>query len=111
MLVSANYFSGLGLEPALGRFMTADEVTRPGSEPVVVISDGFWKTRFASDPSVVGRTVRVNNQSLTIIGVAPKKFQGTVTMIDFDLWVPATMAPCCSAARASWRTAARAAMP
>lgn len=93
MLVSANYFSALGLQPALGRFMTADEVTRPGSEPVVVISDGFWQTRFASDPSIVGRTLRVNDQSLTIIGVAPKKFQGTVTMIDFDLWVPATMAP------------------
>src|SRR4051812_33159873 len=93
MLVSANYFSALGLEPALGRFMTADEVTRPGSEPVVVISDGFWKTRFASDPAIVGRTVRVNDQTLTIIGVAPKKFQGTVTMIDFDLWIPATMAP------------------
>ena len=93
MLVSANYFKVLGLEPALGRFLTADEVTRPGSEPVVVISHGFWRTRFASDPTIVGRTIRVNDQSLTIVGVAPPKFQGTVTMVDFDLWVPATMAP------------------
>jgi predicted permease len=93
MLVSANYFPVLGLEPALGRFLTADEVTRPGSEPVLVISHGFWRTRFASDPTIVGRTVRVNDQSLTIVGVAPPKFQGTVTMVDFDLWVPATMAP------------------
>jgi putative ABC transport system permease protein len=92
-LVSGNYFTALGLEPALGRFPTPDEVSRPGSEPVVVISDGFWKTRLAGASDVVGRRVRVNEQDLTIIGVAPPKFQGTVTMVDFDLWVPATMAP------------------
>jgi predicted permease len=92
-LVSGNYFSVLGLEPSLGRFPTPDEVTRPGSEPVVVISDGYWKTRLAGAPDVVGRRIRVNEQDLTIIGVAPPKFQGTVTMIDFDLWIPATMAP------------------
>src|SRR5205085_4783108 len=69
------------------------EVARPGGEPVVVISDGFWKTRFAGAADVVGRRLRVNDQELTVIGVAPPRFQGTVTMIDFDLWVPATMAP------------------
>ena len=93
LFVSGNYFSALGLEPALGRFPTPDEVSRPGSEPVVVISDGFWKTRLAGASDVVGRRVRVNDQDLTVIGVAPPKFQGTVTMIDFDLFVPATMAP------------------
>jgi predicted permease len=92
-LVSGNYFPALGLEPALGRFPTPDEVSRPGSEPVVVISNGFWKTRLAGAPDVVGRRIRVNEQDLTVIGVAPPKFQGTVTMIDFDLWIPATMAP------------------
>lgn len=93
MLVSGNYFSALGLEPALGRFLTADEATRPGSAPVVVISDAFWKTRFANDPTVVGRTLRVNEQNLTIVGIAAPKFQGTITMINIDLWAPATMAP------------------
>ena len=92
-LVSGNYFSALGLEPSLGRFPTPDEVTRPGSEPVVVISDGFWRTRLGGAPGVVGQRIRVNEQDLTVIGVAPPKFQGTVTMIDFDLWIPATMAP------------------
>ena len=92
-LVSANYFSALGLEPALGRFPTPNEVTRPGTEPVVVISDGFWKTRLGGAPNVIGRTLRINEQELTVIGVAPPRFQGTVTMIDFDLWMPATMAP------------------
>ena len=92
-LVSGNYFSALGLEPSFGRFPTPDEVSRPGSEPVVVISNGFWKTRLGGAPDAVGRRIRVNEQDLTVIGVAPPKFQGTVTMIDFDLWIPATMAP------------------
>jgi predicted permease len=93
MMVSGNYFTALGLDPVLGRFFTRDEATRPGSEPVVVVSDGFWRTRLAGSASVVGQTLRVNNADLTIVGVAPPKFQGTVTGIDFDLWVPATMAP------------------
>src|SRR5690349_16849270 len=75
-LVSANYFTGLGLEPSLGRFPTPSEVSRPGVEPVVVISNGFWKTRYGAAPDVVGRRLRVNDQDLTIIGVAPPKFQG-----------------------------------
>jgi predicted permease len=93
MLVSGNYFTVLGLRPALGRFPTADEVSRPGTEPVIVVSDGFWRTRLAGAASAVGRRIRVNDRELTVIGVAPPKFQGTVTGIDIDLWVPATMAP------------------
>ena len=92
-LVSGNYFSALGLEPSLGRFPTPDEVSTPGGQPVVVVSDGFWKTRLGGGSDVVGRRILVNGQDLTVIGVAPPKFQGTVTMLDFDLWIPATMAP------------------
>jgi predicted permease len=90
-LISGNYFSALGMEPALGRFPTPEEVSRPGSEPVVVISDSYWKTKLGGATNVVGRTIRVNEQDLTIIGVAPPRFQGTVTMLDFDMWIPATM--------------------
>jgi predicted permease len=93
MFVSANYFKALGLEPALGRFPTPNEVQRPGSEPVIVISNGFWQTRLGGSPTVLGQRLRVNDQDLTIIGVTPPRFQGTVTMVDIDLWVPATMAP------------------
>jgi predicted permease len=93
MLVSANYFKALGLDPALGRFPTPDEGARPGGEAVVVVSDGFWRTKLGKAPDVVGRRMRANDRELTIIGVAPPRFQGTVTMIDIDLWVPATMAP------------------
>ena len=91
LLVSDNYFSALGLRPAAGRFLRPEEVARPGSEPVVVISYEFWQTRYDRSPTAVGQTLRVNERPLTIIGVAPAGFQGTVLALNFDLWIPATM--------------------
>ena len=93
LLVSGNYFSALGLTPALGRFLRPDEVEGAGGSPVVVISYSYWQTRFERASTVLGRTLRVNDRQLTIVGVAPERFQGTITMLAFDLWVPATMAP------------------
>lgn len=93
VLVSGNYFAELGVEPALGRLLSPDEVSRPGGEPVVVVSDRFRRARLGGVTNVLGRSVRVNGRDLTVVGVAPPKFQGTVTGVDFDLWVPATMAP------------------
>jgi predicted permease len=93
LLVSGNYFTALGLTPALGRFLRADEVARPGGDPVVVVSHDFWRTRMAGAPAAVGQTLRVNDRSLTVIGVAPERFQGTVIGLHFDLFVPATLAP------------------
>jgi predicted permease len=93
LLVSGNYFSVLGLQPALGRFLHPDEVSRPGGAPVVVISHGYWQAHFAGSSSAVGQTLRVNDRILTIVGVAPRDFQGTTVGLNFDLWAPATMAP------------------
>jgi len=93
LLVSGNYFSALGLQPALGRLISPDEVTRPGGEPVVVISHEFWRTHFAGAPGVIGQSVRVNDRLLAIVGVTPERFQGTVLGLNFDMWVPATLAP------------------
>jgi len=93
LLVSANYFSALGLRPALGRFIRADEAARGGGEPVVVISHEYWQTRFAGSAGAIGRTIRVNDRLLTIVGVTPERFQGTVLGLNFDLWLPATLAP------------------
>ncbi|PYR59550.1 MAG: hypothetical protein DMF91_14545 [Acidobacteria bacterium] len=93
LLVSGNYFSALGLQPAIGRFFQPEEVLRAGGEPVAVISYGFWQTRFSGAPSVVGRNLRVNGRDLTIVGVTPKPFQGTVLGLNFDVWLPATLAP------------------
>lgn len=93
LLVSGNYFSALGLRPAAGRFIRPDEAEVAGAQPVVVISHDYWQTRFAGDPNVVGQTLQVNDNRLTIIGVAPEGFQGTVMGLQFDLWAPATLAP------------------
>lgn len=93
LLVSDNYFTGLGLTPALGRFLRPDEVTRPGAAPVVVISHDYWQTRFGGAATALGQRVRVNGAELTIVGVAPRGFQGTVMRLVFDFWLPATLAP------------------
>jgi predicted permease len=92
-LVSGNYFAELGLRPQLGRFLNPDEVTRAGAAPVVVLSHKYWRTRFNSSPEVLNQTIRVNGNPLTIVGVGPEGFQGTVMGLDFDLFVPATLAP------------------
>jgi len=93
LMVSGNYFSALGLRPAIGRFIAPQEVERTGGDPVVVISHDYWQTRFGGAPAALGRTIRVNERVLTIVGVTPARFQGTVLGLNFDLWVPATLAP------------------
>jgi putative ABC transport system permease protein len=93
LLVSDNYFAALGLTPALGRFLTPDEVERPGTAPVLVISYDYWRTRFGGAPNAIGRVVRLNGADVTIVGVAPRGFRGTMMQLTFDFWVPATMAP------------------
>jgi predicted permease len=93
LLVSGNYFGGLGLQPAAGRFIREDEADVAGAEPVVVISHDYWQTRFSGAASAIGQTLQVNDNRLTIIGVTPEGFQGTIMGLQFDLWVPATLAP------------------
>lgn len=92
-LVSGNFFPALRLKPALGRFIRPEEAERPGTEPVLVISYDYWRTRFRGAPEALGQRVRVNDRELVVIGVAPKDFQGTIVPLKFDLWAPATMAP------------------
>ncbi len=93
LLVSDNYFSSLGLTPALGRFFRAEEADKPGTAPVVVISHQYWQTRLGGAASALGQHLRVNATDVTIVGVAPRGFKGTVLMLTFDLWMPATLAP------------------
>ncbi len=90
-IVSANYFTTLGLKPALGRgFLPAEDQT-PGAAPVAVISHKFWQTRFGSDPTVLGRNVKLNGQPFTIVGVAPESYGGLVRGLAVDWWVPMVM--------------------
>ena len=91
--VSGNYFSGLELRPAAGRLIEPADAARPGAEPVIVVSYEFWQARLAGAPDVVGQTIRVNDRPLTVVGVAPQGFRGTIMGVVFDLWMPATLAP------------------
>jgi predicted permease len=91
-LATGNYFSTLGIRPAVGRFFLPEEDSRPGAHPVAVLSYGTWKSRFGSNSEVVGRKLRINNVVLTVIGVAPPEFIGVNAVFGPDLWTPAAMA-------------------
>ena len=93
LLVSGNYFSALGLQPAAGRFIQPDEVTAAGGQPVAVVSHDYWQSRFSGRADAIGQTLQINDNDITVVGVAPEGFQGTIMGLSFDLWVPATMAP------------------
>ena len=93
LLVSGNYFTALGVQPTRGRAITAADAATPGAAAVAVVSHRFWQSRLAGAADVAGRTVRVNGVDLAVIGVLPDGFQGTVLGLQFDLWLPATMAP------------------
>ncbi len=92
MMVSGNYFHVLGVEPQLGRGFREDEDQVPGRDAVVVLGPDFWKREFASDPSVVGRTVRLNGTDFTVIGVAPETFPGMYIFTRPDFYMPLAMA-------------------
>lgn len=91
-LVSANYFAVLGVKPQLGRMITQQECAdKADSCAVAVIGDGLWKSRFHGDPGVIGTTVVLNRQKLTIIGVAPPDFRGSLPGLTLSIWAPAAM--------------------
>jgi predicted permease len=90
-LVSGNYFSTLGVKPLLGRVFTPVEDMPAGGHPVAIASYSWWKRRFASDPAVVGRTVKLRSTIYTIVGVVPPEFFGTTVGQSPDLWIPLSM--------------------
>jgi putative ABC transport system permease protein len=90
--VSANYFDVLGISLATGRPF-AESDGKVGADPVAIISHTLWEARFQRDPRVVGRTVRLNRRSFTIIGVAPKFFAGEVVGSPSDIWLPLSTQP------------------
>jgi predicted permease len=91
-VASGGVFDMFSIKPEVGRFFSAEESNdAQNSHAVVVISHGFWKSHYHSDPSAVGSTLRVNRTPLTIIGVAPEAFHGTHAGLDFEFWIPLTM--------------------
>jgi predicted permease len=85
---SGNYFDVLGIQPYLGRFFHGSDEHGMDSAPYVVLSYAYWQSHFQGDRGVVGRAVRVNKYSYTILGVAPAGFRGTELFYTPDLWAP-----------------------
>src|SRR6185369_3257373 len=91
--VSGNYFSALGVRPAVGRLLT-DEDDKAGIAPVTVLSHRYWQKRFSGVPAVVGKQINLNNVAFTVIGVSGKGFDGTAGVgTSTDVTIPLAMEP------------------
>ena len=88
-LVNANFFDLVGVHPFIGRGFSPDEESAP--RPVAVLSYTLWNTQFGGDRGIVGRTIQLNDQEYSVIGVMPRKFQAVGTLGSPDLWIPISM--------------------
>jgi predicted permease len=91
LVVSGNYFDVLGVRPALGRFFAPSEDVAPERDRVAVISHTLWQRRYAGDPHVIGRDIRLNGTTFEIIGVSEERFRGNFTGFAGDVFVPIAM--------------------
>jgi predicted permease len=87
-MVSANFFSLLGVQPVKGRFFLPEEDIGRGAHPVVVLSEAAWKTMFGGDPAIIGRQIVLNGRSYGVIGIAPNDFRGIMPIVQPSMWVP-----------------------
>jgi putative ABC transport system permease protein len=85
--VSADFFPLLRIQPMLGRMFTADE-DRPGRNNVVILDHGFWLRRFAGDTNIIGRGLRLDGESVTVVGVMPARFHDIMLTGPVSLWRP-----------------------
>ena len=91
IFVSGSYFPVLELKPALGRLFGSSDDLGVGASPLAVLAYSYWETRLASDPTVIGQPIVINGQPFTIIGVAPKGFEGTTLGERPSVYVPISM--------------------
>jgi predicted permease len=92
-MVSGNYFSVLGLNPAAGRLFSDFDDTAENANPVVVLGHGYWQRKFALSPSIIGKNIRLNGYPFMVVGVAPAGFDGDVVGEQMALFVPLSMQP------------------
>ncbi|MGA2728061.1 MAG: ABC transporter permease [Terracidiphilus sp.] len=85
---TGNYFTVLDVHPFLGRLYTVADEHGPGSAPYLVLSYGYWHSRFQDDRGIIGRVVRVNKHPFTVIGVTPPEFRGTIMFVSPDFFLP-----------------------
>jgi predicted permease len=93
VMVSGDFFRVLHVRPVLGRGFRADEDRVAGRDAVAVLGYDLWKTEFAANPDVIGRTIYLNGIAFTVVGVAPESFTGPHPMIRGSMYVPLAMAP------------------
>jgi predicted permease len=91
--VTGNYFSALGVKPALGRLFFPGEGEKAGDPLLVVLGYSFWQGKFGGDPRIVGRSVRVNGKEATVIGVAAEQFHGTLFSLNMEAYLPLSALP------------------
>jgi predicted permease len=89
--VTGNYFPLLGISAHLGRMILPEDHVDPGGHPVIVLGHGYWQSRFAGSPSVLGQSLRLNGQAYTIVGVAPRDFPGSWVGFRADFFAPIMM--------------------
>jgi predicted permease len=90
-LTSANYFDVLGVQPVLGRTLISTQQNERTGAAEAVLGYDLWRNQFAADPAIVGKTIQINLHSYTIVGVAPKGFQGCKSGLRTDIWMPLGM--------------------
>ncbi|HEX3543936.1 MAG TPA: ABC transporter permease, partial [Candidatus Acidoferrum sp.] len=90
--VTGNYFSTLGIQAESGRLILPSEGQTPGADPILVLGYSYWKKRFAGDSKVIGKHVEINGHPFTVVGVAPKGFHGTYSILDSDGYLPLSAA-------------------
>jgi hypothetical protein len=88
-LVSGNYFSVLGTRPFAGRLLGPDDDRGAGAQPVIVLGHDFWRRQFNGDAAVIGGSVRLAGRDFSVVGIAPRGFQGPAWRSDF--WIPLAM--------------------
>jgi predicted permease len=91
-LVSGNYFEVLGVRPALGRVFSMNDEQAPGANPVVVLSNGYWRRHFGANSQVLNQSVPINGTPMTVVGVAQAGFKGVQAGESPDIFIPLTMA-------------------
>ncbi len=87
-MVSANYFSLLGVQPIKGRLFLPDEDIGRGAHPVAVLSEPTWRTTFGGDPAIIGKQIVLNGRAYSVIGIAPAEFKGIISVVQPTLWIP-----------------------
>ena len=90
-LASSNYFETLGVRPVLGRSLLPTLATERTGAAEAVLGYDLWQKRYGGDPAIIGKTIQINLHPYTIVGIAPKGFQGCATGLRSDIWIPLGM--------------------